>query len=134
MKSVKFVVDNNLTPRLATWLKEQGYDVLHPQYDLDKMPDAAQTSDRFISILADKDDRVVISRDNDFKNGHFEKGSPSKLVFVFIYGQELMKKRAFVAHFSKHFPAILELLETFPALELNEEGVIPLTDRTLTND
>jgi predicted nuclease of predicted toxin-antitoxin system len=58
---VKFLVDENLSPRLAELLIKSGHDAVHVR-DLD----AAGAPDTDIVSLAVRDERVIISADTDF--------------------------------------------------------------------
>jgi len=55
-----------------------GCDVLHT-IDL---PQGNRSSDLTISSIADRDGRVVFSKDDDFIQSHLLRGSPSRLLIV----------------------------------------------------
>jgi predicted nuclease of predicted toxin-antitoxin system len=58
---VRFVVDANLSPRLALSLAEAGHDAVHvADLGMSRAPDME------ILEVADRDDRVVVSEDTDF--------------------------------------------------------------------
>lgn len=71
---MKFIVDAQLPQHLAVWLKNNGFDAIH---SLD-LPEANQSDDGEIIIIADRDDRVVISKDSDFLDDHILRGKPKK--------------------------------------------------------
>jgi predicted nuclease of predicted toxin-antitoxin system len=58
---VKFLVDNQLPAALAKWLRERGYDAVHV---LER--DQGQTNDRQLWQEAIAENRIVISKDEDF--------------------------------------------------------------------
>ena len=58
---MRFVVDQQLPPRLAEMLRTRGYDAIHVR-DLG----LSAAADRAIWAEARRDDAVVISRDEDF--------------------------------------------------------------------
>lgn len=58
---MRFLVDQNLSPRLATVLTEQGHDAVHTSdLGLDVAPDET------VLERARADDRVLVSADSDF--------------------------------------------------------------------
>nr|VFK36751.1 MAG: Mut7-C RNAse domain-containing protein [Candidatus Kentron sp. SD]VFK40337.1 MAG: Mut7-C RNAse domain-containing protein [Candidatus Kentron sp. SD]VFK80005.1 MAG: Mut7-C RNAse domain-containing protein [Candidatus Kentron sp. SD] len=59
---MKFLVGAQLPRRLADWLHAQGFDAIHT---LD-MPLANATSDKDIVDLADREGRIVVTKDDDF--------------------------------------------------------------------
>jgi predicted nuclease of predicted toxin-antitoxin system len=75
---VKFLVDAQLPARLARLLNEHGHDATHTS----ELPNGNRTPDDEIADTADAEDRVVISKDRDFRNSHFLKGTPRKLLVV----------------------------------------------------
>jgi predicted nuclease of predicted toxin-antitoxin system len=58
---VRFLIDENLSPRVAELLTKSGHDAVHVR-DLD----AKSAADLTIVDLATKDSRVIISGDTDF--------------------------------------------------------------------
>ncbi len=58
---MKFLVDNQLPSALARWLSARGYDAVHV---LDR--DQGQTDDRGLWSLAITENRIVVSKDEDF--------------------------------------------------------------------
>ena len=75
---MKFLVDAQLPARLATFLTEAGHDVVHTT----QLPDGNRTTDAAIAELADRDDRIVVTKDRDFRDGHLLGGSPRRLLVV----------------------------------------------------
>ena len=75
---MKFLVDAQLPARLARLLNEHGHDATHTS----ELPNANCTPDDEIAAIADAEDRVVVSKDRDFRNSHFLKGTPRKLLVV----------------------------------------------------
>jgi predicted nuclease of predicted toxin-antitoxin system len=75
---VKFLVDAQLPARLATFLSEAGHDAVHTT----QLPDGNRTTDATIAKLADRDDRIVVTKDRDFRDGHLLGGIPRRLLVV----------------------------------------------------
>jgi predicted nuclease of predicted toxin-antitoxin system len=75
---VKFLIDAQLPRELALWLREQGHDALHT---LD-LTDGNRTRDAEICRLADRDARVVVTKDADFVGSHQLQNTPVRLLLV----------------------------------------------------
>ena len=75
---MKFLVDAQLPKSLSDFLNWRGFDSIHT---LD-LPQKNNTSDAGVIQLADRDNRIVISKDVDFLNTHLLKLLPKKLVMV----------------------------------------------------
>lgn len=77
---MKFLVDAQLPRRLTKWLREHGHDALHT---LD-LPDANGTSDAEIIARADREGRVVVTKDADFVDSFTLHHKPEKLLLITI--------------------------------------------------
>jgi predicted nuclease of predicted toxin-antitoxin system len=75
---MKFVVDAQLPRRLAQELAASGHDAVHT---LD-LPAANRTPDSEIIALAMRENRVVVTKDNDFVNSFHLRGAPPKLLLI----------------------------------------------------
>jgi predicted nuclease of predicted toxin-antitoxin system len=75
---MKFIVDAQLPRRLALELTAEGHDVVHT---LD-LAQGNQTSDKDIALIATRQGRVVVTKDNDFVNGFLLRGAPRKLLLI----------------------------------------------------
>lgn len=75
---MKFLIDAQLPARFARALAEAGHDAVHT---LD-LPDRNRTTDSTISHLADAGDRIVVSKDSDFRDSHILRGTPRRLLEV----------------------------------------------------
>lgn len=75
---MKFLVDAQLPFRLKKWLIEQGHDAIHT----DDLPDKHLTSDNDIIIIAEREDRIVISKDSDFYQHNLIRGAPKRILFI----------------------------------------------------
>lgn len=59
---MKFVIDENLPPRLAAWLRERGHDVTHVSDSV-----GLGVHDGRLASFAAADGRVIITKDADFQ-------------------------------------------------------------------
>ena len=75
---MKFLVDAQLPKRFCEWLAQSGHDALHT---LD-LPEANRTTDTTIVELADKEGRVVVTKDDDFVQSRLVSGKPKRLFLV----------------------------------------------------
>lgn len=58
---MKFLVDVQLPRKLAFWLQDRGYDTIHTLGH-----NLGQVDDRTLWEMADKENRIMISKDEDF--------------------------------------------------------------------
>lgn len=72
------LLDAQLPQSLVWPLEQLGCDVLHA---LD-LPEGNRTADNLICTIADRDGRVVFSKDTDFIRSHLLRGTPAKLLIV----------------------------------------------------
>ncbi|MGH3684590.1 MAG: DUF5615 family PIN-like protein [Pseudonocardiaceae bacterium] len=63
---MKFLVDAQLPARLARFLSSSGHDALHTL----ELPDGNRTTDARIAEVADGSDRVVVTKDRDFRDSY----------------------------------------------------------------
>ena len=75
---MRFIVDAQLPRRLAWELAAHGHDAVHT-YNL---PAANRTADQEITALAMRENRVVITKDNDFVTSFLLHGVPPKLLLI----------------------------------------------------
>ncbi len=75
---MNFLVNAQLPRRLAAHLRSAGYDAVHT---LD-LPAGNRTTDEEINALAERDSRVVITKDADFVNSFLLSRRPPKLLLV----------------------------------------------------
>ena len=75
---MKFVVDAQLPRRLARELAASGHDAIHT---LD-FPAANRTPDKEIVALAIRENRIVVTKDNDFVVSFLLQGTPPKLLLI----------------------------------------------------
>ncbi|MHB1532136.1 DUF5615 family PIN-like protein [Acidithiobacillus sp.] len=75
---MKFLVDAQLPRRLSLWLGEQGYDAKHTL----ELPLGNRTPDADLVAIADREDRVLVTKDDDFVQSFFVSGRPRRLLLV----------------------------------------------------
>ena len=75
---MKFLIDAQLPRRLARWLSAQGHDAVHT---LD-LPSGNRTQDTEIIQFARQDDRVIVTKDDDFVQSFWVNGRPQQLWLI----------------------------------------------------
>lgn len=113
---MKFLVDAQLPRRVTAWLTGAGQDAIHTM----DLPDANRTPDERINDLADREQRVVITKDADFVDSHLLRHRPPKLLLIStgnISNEDLE---------SLMLPLIPDLVREFAShsfLELGQTGI-----------
>lgn len=114
---MKFLVDAQLPQRLARWLSEAGHDVVHTRI----LPAGNQTEDGEITRLSLAEQRVVVTKDEDFVNSIHLRQAPHKLLLVStgnIGNTELLNL------FSDNLDELIRELETCKFAELSQTSLI----------
>ena len=75
---MKFLIDAQLPVRLARFLQNAGYNVIHTK----DLPGQNATSDSEINALSIQDERIVITKDSDFVNSFLTIQQPHKLLLI----------------------------------------------------
>ncbi|WP_319454433.1 MULTISPECIES: DUF5615 family PIN-like protein [unclassified Mycobacterium] len=75
---MKFLVDAQLPVRLCDFLIRCGYDAVH----VSALPDGNRSSDAVIAETADAEDRIVVTKDSDFRHSHLTDSLPRRLLIV----------------------------------------------------
>ena len=114
---MRILLDAQLPQSLVRPLEQLGCDVLHT---LD-LPDGNRTADTLICSIADRDGRVVFSKDADFVRSHLLHGTPAKLLIVTtgnIGNQDL------TALLLRVLSELNRLFETHVLIELNRKALV----------
>jgi predicted nuclease of predicted toxin-antitoxin system len=73
---------------------------------VNELPEKWFSTDKFISEFADNSDRIVITKDSDFKNSFFIHRTPAKLIKVNLGN---ISNAALIKHIAGHLKQIEEL-------------------------
>lgn len=111
---IKFLVDAQLPYTLGIMLKRKGFDVIHTA----NLPNKERTTDNEIRMLAKEENRIVITKDNDFFDSYILNKSPSRLLL--ISAGNIINKQLFVL-FEKNLDLITGYFETYNFLELTND-------------
>ena len=74
---MRFLVDAQLPRRLVRALAAVGHDATHTL----ELPEGNRSTDRTVAA-ADAEDRVLVTKDADFRDGHLLRASPRRLLVV----------------------------------------------------
>jgi len=75
---MKFLCDVHIPHSLVNYLKSLNFDGVH----VTELSDKWYSTDKIIFSYADDSDRIVISKDSDFKNSFYIHGTPAKLIKI----------------------------------------------------
>jgi predicted nuclease of predicted toxin-antitoxin system len=114
---MNFLVDAQLPHRMTAWLAAEGCNAIHT---LD-LPNGNRTIDEQINGVADQEQRVVVSKDADFVDGHLLRGRPAKLLLVSTGN---ISNRDLEALMLPLIPDIVREFQTHSFLELGPAGIV----------
>lgn len=109
---MKFLVDAQLPRQLARWLQAEGHEALHTR----DLPRGNRTGDTAINEISVREQRAVITKDEDFVVMFLLRHQPYKLLLVStgnISNKELEQL------FRNNLEAILKAFETHDFVELD---------------
>ena len=114
---MKFIVDAHLPKLLPDFLNQEGHDSIHTLNLVAKN----RTSDENIIKIAAEQNRVVITKDNDFLHSYFLKREPKQLILVStgnISNKELLQL------FQLNINKIAEVLIDVSLIEIYTDEII----------
>lgn len=111
---IKFFVDAQLPFTLALFLKSKNFDVKHTN----NLPNKDRTTDHEIRAIAKEENRIVITKDNDFFDSYILSKSPARLLLIST--GNIINKHLF-ALFEKNIDLIIKYFETYSFLELTND-------------
>jgi predicted nuclease of predicted toxin-antitoxin system len=114
---VKFLVDAQLPARLSAFLLDEGHDSVHTS----ELPSGNRTTDATIAELADRDDRIVVTKDRDFRDGHVLGRSPRRILVVATGN---ITNAALLALFGNHLRAIVAAFDEVDFVELRPTALV----------
>jgi len=113
---MRFIVDAQLPRLLASSLVASGHDAVHVK-DLTK---AGDTSDVEISEFADRENRIVVTKDADFQDSHLVRGTPRQLLRVTTGN---IKNAELTAVFTTFLPTLELAFEEADRVDLSAVGL-----------
>lgn len=111
------LVDAQLPRRMAAWFAAAGCNAIHT---LD-LPDANRTTDSQINDVADREQRVVVTKDAEFVDTHLLRKRPPKLLLISTGN---ISNRDLEALAVPLIPDIIRELGSHSFLELGRSGIV----------
>lgn len=119
---MKFLVDAQLPARLARFLGSAGHDALHTS----ELPNRNATPDSEIGAIADADDRIVVTKDRDFRDSHLLRSVPRRLLIVATGN---IPNNALLALFEENLDAVVTALAEAQFVEIWADRLVVHRDR-----
>ena len=113
---MRFIVDAHLPMRLVYWFRDRGHDAIHTR----ELPLQNKTEDIDIIQLSVDEDRIVVSKDEDFYNYFILKGQPTKLLMLTMGN---IVNKDLIVLFEKNIEQIESDLLNNRVVELSNESV-----------
>jgi predicted nuclease of predicted toxin-antitoxin system len=101
---MNFLCDVHIPIALVKFLSDHGCEASH----VNSLPKKWNSTDSEICQFADENNLVVITKDQDFKNTHFVKGTPAKLIRITLGN---ISNKELISIFKKHLPELLAHLQ-----------------------
>ena len=99
---LKFLIDTQLPPRLATWIRNNSIEAKHT-FDY---PKGQFLSDSEIRKIAVNEDFIIVTKDTDFFEYFLIKGIPPKVLLLEVGN---ISNGDLIDLFEKYFPKIIEM-------------------------
>jgi predicted nuclease of predicted toxin-antitoxin system len=114
---MRFLIDAQLPRRFCIWLKQTGHDALHT---LD-LPAGNRTTDSAIIEFADQEDRVVVTKDDDFVRTRLVLGKPKRLLLMATgnIGNAELEKLV-----QRNLSGVIQALEDSDYVEISRQSLI----------
>jgi len=114
---MRFLVDAQLPRRIVGWLNKAGCDAVHTR----DLPAGNRSSDKQLLEFAEQEQRVVVTKDEDFVNSHLLSGRPAKLLLVSTGN---ISNRELEQLLVPLIPSLVTEFHTNAFLELGRAGLI----------
>lgn len=114
---MKFLVDAQLPKSISNFLNSLGYNSIHTL----ELPNKNNTSDNQIIELAEKEKRIIITKDNDFLESFMLYRKPPKLILIKTGN---IRNTALLELFQKHHEYIINMAKDSSLIEINTNEII----------
>ena len=117
LKSLRFIIDAQLPKKLSDFLNQNGFNSLHT---LD-LPDKNTTTDRYIIEFAYRENRILITKDDDFLHSFLISKKPEKLVLIKTGN---IRNNDLIGIFEMGIAVIASLIKDHPLIEITQREII----------
>ncbi|MCB9284145.1 MAG: DUF5615 family PIN-like protein [Lewinellaceae bacterium] len=115
---MKFIVDTQLPPRLARFLESKGHDCIHTTH----FEDGHLLQDAEIIVIAVDQNRTIISKDSDFSDYYYLKGSPPKILLL-EFGN--ISNNELIDYFERYLDVVVAAFESgADYVQFSREGIV----------
>jgi len=114
---MNFLVDAQLPRRLARWLQAKGHEAVHTR----DLREGNRTGDEAINEISLREQRVVVSKDEDFVDIFLLRQQPYKLLLVATGN---ISNRELERLFQDNLERIVQAFETYDFVELDRTALI----------
>ena len=114
---MRFLVDTQLPKHLCRLLTEMGHDAVH----VSDLPNGNRSTDAEVIAAADEEDRVVVSKDSDFRHSHLLRGQPNRLLAVMTGN---LSNTELLGLFNTNADRILSALDESSFVELGATSLV----------
>lgn len=98
----RFLIDTQLPPLLAAYLKSKGYDAIHTTF----FESGHLLKDTEISIIAINENRIIITKDGDFLDRYAIYGAPPKVLLLQLGN---IRNTDLLEYFERELPKLITL-------------------------
>lgn len=114
---MKFLIDAQLPKRIVTWLVKAGCDAIHTL----ELAAGNRSTDKQILDVAERDQRVLVTKDSDFVDSHLLQGRPTRLLLISTGNVSNQDLEQLIVPL---IPAIVLEFQAHTFLELDRAGLI----------
>lgn len=114
---MKFLVDAQLPRRFCVWLRESGHDAIHTL----ELPQGNHTSDLEITRSAESEDRIVVTKDDDFVQSFLVLNTPSRLRLISTGN---IPNSALEKLMRANLPNVVDAFSTHRFIEIGRESLV----------
>ncbi|MCD4663949.1 MAG: DUF5615 family PIN-like protein [Bacteroidales bacterium] len=113
---MKFIIDAQLPKSLSDFLNRKDFDSIHTL----ELPNKNKTKDHQIIEQAIEEERIVISKDNDFLDSFLIKSEPPKLIMV---KTDNIPNKELIQIFDKNLDTIIEMITKSNLVEISKNDI-----------